>query len=105
MPPSFMRILLWASMALMFLAGAPGTGRSDYSSDAEEIESIEAVCACETSQCSQRIRRQFANGARSRPVNTSFASDRRLTGYREASLRTSPGGHKLTNGLNAPLLI
>ena len=104
MPRSLMRILLWASMALMVLAGAPGTGRSD-SSDAEEIESVEAVCACEASQCSLRIRRLFASGARSLPVNTSIASDRRLTGYREASLRTSPAGHKLTNGLNAPLLI
>lgn len=102
--PSLMRILLWASMALMFLAGPPGTFRSD-SSDAEEIESVEAVCACEASQCSLRIRRLFASGARSRPVNTSFASDRRLTGYRDARVRTSPAGHKLTNGLNAPLLI
>ena len=104
MPPSLMRILLWASMALMFLAGPPGTFRSD-SSDAEEIESVEAVFACEASQCSLRIRRMFASGVRSRPVNASFASDRRLTGYRQAHVRTSPAGHKLTNGLNAPLLI
>jgi len=104
MPRSLMRILLWASMALMFLAGVPGTSRS-YSSDAEEIESVEAVCASEATQCSLRIRRLFASGARSRPVNTSFASDRRLTGYRYASFRTSLPGHKLTNGLNAPLLI
>jgi hypothetical protein len=99
-----MRILLWASMALMFLAGPPGTSRS-YSSDAEEIETVEAVCACEASQCSLRIRRLFASGARSRPVNTSFASYRRLTDYRETSFRPSPLGHKLTNGLNAPQLI
>ena len=104
MPSSLKRFLLWASIALMFVAGPPGSFRSD-SSDAEEIESVEAVCPSEASQCSLRIRRLFALGAQSRPVNTSLASDRRLAGYREARVRTSPAGHKLTNGLNAPLLI
>jgi hypothetical protein len=104
MPPSLTRILLWASLALMFLAGPAGTLRSD-SSDAEEVETVEAVCACEMSQCSSRIRRVFRNGAHSRSIAASIASDRRLNGYRKARICTSSAGHKLANGLNAPLLI
>ena len=104
MPSSLKRILLWASLALMFLAGPPGTFRFD-SSDAEEVESVEAVCACDLSQSGSRISRVYASGVRSRATDVTFASDRRLSGYREARTRTSPVGHKLTNGLNAPLLI
>ncbi len=104
MPPSLKRILSWAFLALMFLAGPPGTLRSDFS-DAEEVEPVEAVCAFDLSQSSSRIRRVYASGVRSLAIHASFASDRRLSGCREARIRTSPIGHKLANGLNAPLLI